>query len=117
MQPAQYDFRIRPGDTEPLGVVLETIDLLTEDRYGLDYAHAVAAWTITRAGVAVTRTTAPAGGLVPDPRTKALLWTLSPAESQAFADGKPATYSIVVTADDGTVQTFLVGRIIPEILA
>lgn len=117
MQPAQFDFRIRPGDTEPLGVILETVDLLTEARYGVDYAHAVAAWTITRGNVVTTRTTAPNGGLVPDPRTKALLWKLTPAESQAYADGVAASYKIAVTDSDGTVQTFLVGRIIPEALA
>lgn len=115
MQPATFDFEIRPGDTETLAVILETVNVITGETYGLDYAHHVAAWSITRNGATVTRTTAPGGDLVPDRETKVLEWKLSATETQAYADGKAATHEIVVTASDGTVQTFLTGRIIPRL--
>jgi len=108
MEPANFDFRLRRGDSFRLAFILRTRDLRSQvvDALDLDLVSEVAlilAWT----GGALTKTIG--AGLAVD-ALGVIAWAMTPSDTNAIVAG--TTYRVRVTFDSGEVKTYLAGKII-----
>jgi hypothetical protein len=104
MIPGRYNFLIRKGNTETIGVVLKERDLRTNVVKRIDLTGATVTWKIA----GLTDKTGSAG-LTIDLATSHISADLSTTETNTIANG--AAYSLTVVFPSTKVKTYLVGTI------
>ena len=110
MKTAVKAFSFRRGDTPSLGVILSGRNIRSQEILRLPRPGMIVSWTIGWPSGAVTKTTAPNGGLGLDVRTGVIFWPITDADVAGLGAAL-APYAVAVIESDGRRTTYLTGTI------